>query len=50
MSSTPGEASADATPFRVLIVEDDRSQAIFAEAILRGAGMQGGGWWRCPSG
>lgn len=26
-------------PFRVLIVEDDRSQALFAEAILRGAGM-----------
>ncbi|MDQ3040312.1 MAG: EAL domain-containing protein, partial [Pseudomonadota bacterium] len=26
-------------PFRVLIVEDDRSQAMFAEAILRGAGM-----------
>ena len=30
----------DADPFRVLIVEDDRSQALFAEAILRGAGMQ----------
>jgi PleD family two-component response regulator/EAL domain-containing protein (putative c-di-GMP-specific phosphodiesterase class I) len=27
-------------PFRVLIVEDDRSQALFAEAILRGAGMR----------
>jgi len=26
-------------PFRVLIVEDDRSQAIFAESILRKAGM-----------
>lgn len=26
-------------PYRVLVVEDDRSQAIFAEAILRGAGM-----------
>ena len=26
-------------PYRILIVEDDRSQAIFAEAILRGAGM-----------
>ena len=33
-------AAADADPFRVLIVEDDRSQALFAEAILRGAGMQ----------
>jgi len=31
---------ADTTdPFRVLIVEDDRSQAIFAESILRKAGM-----------
>ena len=29
----------EADPFRVLIVEDDRSQALFAEAILRGAGM-----------
>jgi diguanylate cyclase (GGDEF)-like protein len=26
-------------PFRILIVEDDRSQAIFAESILRKAGM-----------
>jgi len=32
--------SADsADPYRVLIVEDDRSQAIFAESILRKAGM-----------
>ena len=32
---------ADTTdPFRVLIVEDDRSQAIFAESILRKAGMR----------
>jgi diguanylate cyclase (GGDEF)-like protein len=31
---------ADTTnPFRVLIVEDDRSQAMFAESILRKAGM-----------
>jgi diguanylate cyclase (GGDEF)-like protein len=28
-----------ADPFRVLIVEDDRSQAMFAESILRKAGM-----------
>lgn len=27
-------------PFRVLIVEDDRNQALFAEGILRNAGMQ----------
>ena len=41
--ATPaGPATTDAStdPFRVLIVEDDRSQALFAEAILRGAGMQ----------
>ena len=32
---------ADSTdPFRILIVEDDRSQAIFAESILRKAGMR----------
>lgn len=31
--------AATADPFRVMIVEDDRSQAMFAEAILRGAGM-----------
>lgn len=28
------------TPFRVLIIEDDRSQALFAESILRKAGME----------
>ena len=27
-------------PFRVLVVEDDRNQALFAEGILRNAGMQ----------
>lgn len=27
-------------PYRVLIVEDDRSQALFAEGILRNAGME----------
>ena len=31
--------SALADPYRIMIVEDDRSQAMFAEAILRGAGM-----------
>lgn len=35
-----GENSQNSAPFRVLIVEDDRSQAVFAEAILRGAGIQ----------
>lgn len=28
------------TPFRVLIVEDDRGQALFAQSVLHGAGMQ----------
>ena len=27
-------------PYRVLIVEDDRSQALFAQSVLHGAGMQ----------
>jgi EAL domain-containing protein (putative c-di-GMP-specific phosphodiesterase class I)/PleD family two-component response regulator len=35
----PEATSAPANPFRIMIVEDDRSQAMFAEAILRGAGM-----------
>lgn len=35
----PTAISATEDPFRVMIVEDDRSQAMFAEAILRGAGM-----------
>ncbi|HXR63263.1 MAG TPA: EAL domain-containing protein [Rudaea sp.] len=32
-------AADSADPYRILIVEDDRSQAIFAESILRKAGM-----------
>ncbi|MEO5630199.1 MAG: EAL domain-containing protein [Thermomonas sp.] len=35
----PSATSEPADPYRVMIVEDDRSQALFAEAILRGAGM-----------
>ena len=35
----PNPTHAPADPFRIMIVEDDRSQAMFAEAILRGAGM-----------
>ncbi|MEP6634001.1 MAG: EAL domain-containing protein [Luteimonas sp.] len=27
-------------PYRILVVEDDRSQALFAESVLGGAGMQ----------
>ena len=38
LSELPSAAESDR--FRVLIVEDDRSQAMFAEAILRGAGME----------
>lgn len=36
----PDAASADLDRYRVLVVEDDRSQAMFAQAILRGAGME----------
>lgn len=36
----PGQPSAAETPYRVLIVEDDRSQALFAQSVLHGAGMQ----------
>lgn len=32
-------AAESADPYRILIVEDDRSQAMFAESILRKAGM-----------
>lgn len=31
---------ASEAPYRILIVEDDRSQALFAEGILRNAGME----------
>ncbi|HBK45667.1 MAG TPA: response regulator receiver protein, partial [Xanthomonadaceae bacterium] len=27
------------SPYRILIVEDDRSQALFAQSVLHGAGM-----------
>lgn len=33
-------SATNAEAFRVLIVEDDRSQALFAESILRNAGME----------
>jgi diguanylate cyclase (GGDEF)-like protein len=32
--------AGSSSPFRVLIIEDDRSQALFAESILRKAGME----------
>jgi len=39
MSAEPATENDKTDPYRVVIVEDDRSQALFAEAILRGAGM-----------
>jgi diguanylate cyclase (GGDEF)-like protein len=33
-------AAAGEPPYRVLIVEDDRSQALFAEGVLNGAGIE----------
>ena len=46
-AAVPGPASAAAEsgepPYRVLIVEDDRSQALFAETVLAGAGIQAQG-------
>ena len=35
-----GLQAASEAPYRVLIVEDDRSQALFAQSVLHGAGMQ----------
>lgn len=46
-AAAPGAASDGAAPpqpldapYRILIVEDDRSQALFAQSVLHGAGMQ----------
>jgi len=41
-SADNGDAAllqASASPYRILIVEDDRSQALFAQSVLHGAGM-----------
>lgn len=38
-ASTPAPAQETDTPYRVLIVEDDPSQALFAESVLVGSGM-----------
>ena len=40
MSEQKNDTQTGDIPYRVLIVEDDRPQAVFAEAILRGAGIQ----------
>lgn len=39
LDDTQARSGPEAAPYRVLVVEEDRSQAVFAEAILRGAGM-----------
>ncbi|TWT19446.1 EAL domain-containing protein [Luteimonas marina] len=39
-AATPLQSARDAAPYRVLVVEDDPSQALFAESVLNGAGMQ----------
>ncbi|MEZ0470972.1 EAL domain-containing protein [Luteimonas salinilitoris] len=39
-SARPAAAASGEPPYRVLIVEDDRSQALFAQSVLQGAGMQ----------
>ncbi|HHW4674338.1 MAG TPA: GGDEF domain-containing response regulator, partial [Xylella fastidiosa subsp. pauca] len=31
--------TTDDTQYRILIVEDDRSQALFAQSVLQGAGI-----------
>lgn len=39
VTPAPDATPSDDAPYRVLIVEDDRSQALFAERILTGAGL-----------
>jgi DNA-binding response OmpR family regulator len=36
----PPLGTGDEPPYRVLIVEDDRAQALFAEGVLNGAGIE----------
>ncbi|MGH8062724.1 MAG: EAL domain-containing protein, partial [Pseudoxanthomonas sp.] len=38
-ASNPRKQDAGEAPFRILIVEDDRGQALFAQSVLHGAGM-----------
>ena len=38
--AAPPEPVDPESPYRVLIVEDDRGQALFAQSVLHGAGMQ----------
>jgi PleD family two-component response regulator/EAL domain-containing protein (putative c-di-GMP-specific phosphodiesterase class I) len=39
-TAAPTSLDDDEPPYRVLVVEDDPSQALFAESVLRGAGIQ----------
>ncbi|MEP6906441.1 MAG: EAL domain-containing protein [Pseudoxanthomonas sp.] len=36
----PARSGTGDAPYRILIVEDDRGQALFAQSVLHGAGMQ----------
>lgn len=38
--TTPDPLLASDAPYRVLVVEDDRAQALFAQSVLHGAGME----------
>lgn len=38
-AGAPRKQDAGEAPFRILIVEDDRGQALFAQSVLHGAGM-----------
>ena len=40
LASQAATSSDGEPPYRILIVEDDRSQALFAESVLNGTGMQ----------
>ena len=39
-ATTGPDGGSDDSPYRVLIVEDDRTQALFAQSVLHGAGMK----------
>ena len=36
----PSDAITNDAPYRILVVEDDRAQALFAQSVLQGAGME----------
>lgn len=38
-AAAPDDAPATEAPYRILVVEDDRAQALFAQSVLHGAGM-----------